>query len=84
VIGTCHFCGRGDVEFTRRYANQDGESWHFDTGEYLVTLSGKPICVDCANVAAHFVKKGLRAFRESLENSRQLDLFPAEKLVNES
>lgn len=84
---TCPHCGREDVE----KAVEIGYSW--DRLGYEIDLGNNhksilsmdsPICIDCLTVASHFLKKGLRAFRESLASSKQLDLFPAEKLTSES
>lgn len=84
---TCPHCGREDVEeaeLSRFGVKLEGT----DNGKgfplYFMFQSNSPLCIDCANVASHFVRKGLRAFRESLASSKQLDLFPAEKLTSES
>lgn len=78
---TCHYCGREDVE-------EVAKSWKgfvIETSPdvFIYINPTKPICVDCTDVTAHFVKKGLRAFRESLSSRQQMDLFPADRLINE-
>lgn len=73
---TCVFCKRTDVDS----AQVRGYVYRPITvteGTPPIRFSVDNMCVDCADVVEHFIRSGIKAWRESLRNHDigQLDLF---------
>lgn len=76
----CPFCKRSDVDSAQQ-SNRNLVNRTIAINKNAITyFSVDGMCVDCAAVAEHFLRKGLLAFRKALEsyNPNQLDLFDAQ------
>jgi hypothetical protein len=89
-MNRCPYCHRSDI----LSAEEQGEFFYrsvtIDDDSPPIRFSTTNMCIDCANVASHFLRSGLIAFRKSLLSyaSGQLDLFekdsrsPSERFIS--
>lgn len=74
----CIYCGRTDVDSARTAnANYIYRPIVIEPNVNPIRFSVDNMCIDCADVIEHFVRSGLKAWKESLRNNSigQMDLF---------
>ncbi len=74
---TCIYCGRTDVDSSQEASVGPWRPVVIPPNFATIHFTLDNMCIDCADVVEHFVRSGLKAWREALRNNGigQMDLF---------